>query len=268
MRNRKAIFVVLPLVVLATFILFGCGSNVSSTPASATAAVRSYSGTASVGDFLTIQIDSNAGTITYSNHSNGESGTVPYTVNGNGTYTITDPTGNLVAAYEVPGDILLVESNKSGPNLSTPALITAVETKPATIASFAGQTFNYIQFRTASGGFEFGFVSIDAQGAITHDGYWPMGGMFQPPQTISGGSFAASSITEDPSGNYFSLSESNGSNDYVFGTQNGLPETVRFSACRKPLRARSIRRRRARIKLFFTRRATRRWVRRMWKAAQ
>ena len=118
-------------------------------------------------------------------------------MNSEGSYTITDPTGNLVTAYEVTGDIMLFESNKSDANLSTPALITAVETKPATISNFAGQTFNYIQFRTAAGGFEFGFVSIDSQGNITHDGYWPMGGFFQPPTPFSGGNFAASSVVED-----------------------------------------------------------------------
>jgi hypothetical protein len=201
--------------------LVGCGASAvtSSAPVSAT---RSYSGTASVGDFLTIQIDSTAGTIAYVNHSNGETGTLPYTVNSDGSYSISDPTGNLVAAYEVPGDIMLIESNKSGPNFSTPALITAVETRPAAISDFAGKTFNYIQFRTAAGGFEFGFVSIDAQGNITHDGYWPMGGFFQPPSLFNGGSFAASSVAEDSSGDFFVINEADGSSDHVFGTQNGL----------------------------------------------
>src|SRR5579863_3796199 len=66
-------------------------------------AVRAYNGTASVGDFLTITIDSTAHTIAYKNYTNGQMGTVPYTVNSDGTYTITDPDGNLLSAYEVPG---------------------------------------------------------------------------------------------------------------------------------------------------------------------
>jgi phosphate transport system regulatory protein PhoU len=75
--------------------LIGCGT--STTPASIKA-VRNYNGTASVGDFLTISIDSNAHTVNYFNYSNGDSGTVPYTVNVDGTYTMTDPQGNLLDA--------------------------------------------------------------------------------------------------------------------------------------------------------------------------
>jgi len=44
-------------------------------------AVRAYNGTASVGDFLTISVDSIAQTITYKDYTNGETGTAPYTIN-------------------------------------------------------------------------------------------------------------------------------------------------------------------------------------------
>lgn len=182
--------------------------------------VRSYNGTASVGDFLTISIDSSADTITYKNYTNGESGTVPYTVNANGTYTITDPQGNLLSAYEVPGTAMMVEAANAGPNQDTQALITAIETAPASISSFAGQNFNYLQFRTSTGGIELGTVSIDALGDITHACYWPFGVISQG-SMFNSGSFPASSIVEDPSGNFFTINESSGQ-DIVFGTQNGL----------------------------------------------
>ena len=104
--------------------LMGCGT---STAPVTTSSVRKYNGTASVGDFLTISIDSTVHTIDYINHTNGDSGTVPYTVNVDGTYTVTDPQGNILAAYEVPGFVLLVETAKSGPTHNTPALITAIE---------------------------------------------------------------------------------------------------------------------------------------------
>ncbi len=60
-------------------LLVGCNSasRVSTIPQPA---VRSYNATASVGDFLTISIDSSAQTITYNNYTNGETGTVPYFV--------------------------------------------------------------------------------------------------------------------------------------------------------------------------------------------
>jgi hypothetical protein len=39
---------------------------------------------------------------------------VSYTVDEDGTYAITDPNGNLLAAYVVPGLVLMVETAKSG----------------------------------------------------------------------------------------------------------------------------------------------------------
>ncbi len=200
-------------------------ASCNSTPKAAAppiSAVRAYNGTASVGDFLTISIDSTAETITYKNYTNGETGTVPYTVNGDGTYTIADPNGNLLSAYEVPGTMLMVEAENAGPNRDTAALVTAIESAPASINTFAGRGFNYLQFRTASGGVELGTVTIDGQGNIQHDGYWPYGALQQPQNLFSGGSFPASSVQEDASGNFFTITESGGANDIVFGTQTGF----------------------------------------------
>ena len=39
---------------------------------------------------------------------------------------------------------------------------------------------------------------------------------------FGGGSFPASSVQEDASGNFFTINESGGQSDMVFGTQNGL----------------------------------------------
>src|ERR1700752_5485229 len=93
------------VLVLFAFLLVGCNSATKLSAAGT--AVRSYNGTASVGDFVTIAIDSSAQTITYKNYTNGETGTVPYGVNADGTYTISDPNGNLLAAYEVPGFVMM-----------------------------------------------------------------------------------------------------------------------------------------------------------------
>jgi len=200
-------------------LLMGCNSvSKLGTPAQPT--VHCYNGTASVGDFLTISIDSSAQTITYKNYTNGETGTVPYAVNADGTYTITDPDGNLLSAYEVPGFVLMVEAANAGPNKDTLALITAVESAPASINTFAGGNFNYLQFRTAAGGMEMGTISIDAHGNAQHDGYWPFGVFSQ--NLFNGGSFAASSVTEDASGDFFAINESDGSSDYAFGTPGGF----------------------------------------------
>ena len=211
----------LALVVGACW-LVGCSSTPKMNPMPQKA-VRAYNGTASVGDFLTITVDSTALTITYKDYTNGETGTVPYTVNGDGTYTIADPDGNLLLAYEVPGTALMVEAANAGPLQDTDALITAVESTPASINTFAGRSFNYMQFRTASGGLELGTISIDAQANIQHDGYWPFGALQQPQSIFHGGGFPASSVQEDASGNFFTITESGGgSPDVVFGTQNGF----------------------------------------------
>jgi len=202
--------------------LSGCGGSSSSIAVNPSSAVRHYNGTASVGDFLTISIDSDAHTITYDNVTNGENGVVPYTVNSDGTYAITDPHGNLLAAYELPGFALVIEAANAGPGKDTPALITAIETAPASISSFAGKNFNYMQFRTAAGGIEIGTVSINSHGDITHDGYSPMALIWGNNQYFDGGTFPAANITEDPAGNFFTVTEQDSSHDVVFGTQNGL----------------------------------------------
>lgn len=205
------------LLLLFACLLVGCNSTPKTTPAPS---LRSYNGTAAVGDFLTISIDPASETITYKNYTNGETGTVPYTVSSDGMYTITDPAGNLLSAYEVPGSMLMVEAANAGPNRDTVSLITAIESVPASISTFAGRHFNYIQFRTSTGGVELGTVTVDAQGNIQHAGYWPFG-VLSPGNSFQGGSFPASAVTEDASGDFFTISESSGT-DYVFGTQNGF----------------------------------------------
>ncbi len=209
------------LLCVFACLLVGCESTTKLAPTTTQNPVRSYSGTASVGDFLTISIDTAALTITYKNYTNGETGTVPYTVNSDGTYTITDPNGNLLSAYEVPGTAMMVEAANAGPNKDTNALITAIETAPASINTFAGGNFNYIQFRTSTGGIELGTVTVDAAGNITHASYWPFG-VISAGNSFNSGSFPASSVVEDASGNFFTINEANGAQDFVFGTQNGF----------------------------------------------
>jgi len=222
-RKAATAFILAGFCLLVVGCQPGVGSSLGSGSQSGLVpAVRSYNGTASVGDFLTISIDSTAQTITYNDLSNGEAGTVSYSVNADGTYAISDPQGNVLSAYEVPGFVLLVEAAKAGPNQNAPALITAIESSPASIQNFAGKNFNYMQFRTTAGGIEIGSVGIDAQGDIQHNSYSPMALIWGNGQYFDGGTFPASSITEDPSGNHFTINEQDSSKDVVFGTQNGL----------------------------------------------
>ncbi len=185
-------------------------------------AARSYNGTASVGDFLAITLDPASSTLSYTNISNGDSGTVPYTVNSDGTYTLSDPTGNLIAAYEVPNYALLVQAAKTGPTHDAPALITAVQKGSISMSTWAGHGFNYMQFRTASGGLEAGSAIMNAQGGVTISSYWPYGAQGQSANPFNQGGFDASLFQSDPSGSFMKLADDGGSFDYIFGTPNGI----------------------------------------------
>jgi hypothetical protein len=205
------------LPLLAVVFFLGCNSTSTTSNAP-----RAYSATASVGDFLSITLNPAAHTLDYTNVSNGDTGTVPYVVNADGTYTLQDPQGMLVAAYEVPNWGMLVQAAKAGPLHNTPALITAIA-KGGSISSttWANQNFNYMQFRTAAGGMEIGSANMDAQGNVSNSSYWPYGATSgQSP--FHTGSFSASSFVPDPSGAFMTMSDGNGTFDYVFGTPGGV----------------------------------------------
>jgi len=210
-----------PRISVFLLVVFFC-SACSKTSLTVSNAARSYNGTASVGDFLSITLDPAASTLSYTNHSNGDSGTVPYTVNSDGTYTLNDPTGNLIAAYEIPNYALLVQSAKTGPNHDAPALITAVQKGSISLSTWAGKGFNYMQFRTAAGGLETGSAIMDAQGSVTISSYWPYGAQGQSADPFNQGGFDASLFQSDPSGSFLKLADNGGTFDYIFGTPNGI----------------------------------------------
>jgi hypothetical protein len=213
------------IVSLSLVAAAGCKSTSSGTTGTTVApqsSVHSYNGTASVGDFLTIALDSTAHTLTYSNHSNKDAGTIPYIVNSDGTYTLNDPTGNLLAAYEVPGYALLVQAAKTGPNHDAKALITAVQSSAITLATLENHSYNYMQFRTAAGGVEVGSVSMDGTGAVSISTYWPYGAQNPQSSAFNSGGFPANSFAEDSSGDFIVHDDGHGSLDFMFGTQNGI----------------------------------------------
>ena len=77
----------------------------------------------------------------------------------------------MLAAYEVPNYALLIQAAKTGPNHNTKALITAIQSSPITLSTLESQNYNYMQFRTAAGGFEADSVKVDAQGNIAISNY-------------------------------------------------------------------------------------------------
>jgi hypothetical protein len=210
------------LMILAFVCCSSTPRTVATTPAS-----RVYQGTASVGDFMTITVNSGEGTIAYTDVSNNTSGTVPYTTNSDGTYRLNDPTGNLVAAYEVPNYALLIQATKTGPNANSPALVTAVESGQISLSTFEGQAYNYMQFRTASGGLEIGSVTIGAQGTGEISSFWPYGSYNQGNKSGSpfgSGTLDLSEAQVSSSGTFLTVPDPGGSGaeNYIFGTANGV----------------------------------------------
>lgn len=211
-------------------LIAGCGGGGSSAGGGAGTvnppvgtSLRQYNGTASVGDFLNITVDPNAKTIAYTNRSNGDSGTVSYAVKPDGTYAISDPNGNLVAAYEIPNYGMIIEANKTGPSRSTPALVTAIETAPISLASWGNRAYNFMQFRTSSGGVEVGSAAVDAAGNVAISAFWPLGQLLNNSTGFTNVSLAETSVTADSSGSFLTIGGSGPSETkYVFGTVNGL----------------------------------------------
>lgn len=210
-------------VLLSLLFFVSCSSNPRTSVA--TPASRVYHGTASVGDFMTITVDSNAQTISYTNVSNNTSGTVPYTVNSDGTYTLNDPNRNLLAAYEVPNYALLIQAAKTGPNADAPSLITAVESGQISMATFESQSYNYMQFRTSSGGLEVGSISI-SNGLGSNSSFWPYGaynGGNQGQSPFNTGTIDMTQAQRDASGTFLKIPDDNPAVfDYIFGTANGI----------------------------------------------
>jgi hypothetical protein len=211
-------------VLLIMALLAGCTSTPRTTVAAP--ASRIYHGTASVGDFMTITVNSTVQTIAYTDISNGASGTVPYTVNSDGTYTLNDPTGNLIGAYEVPNYAVLIQAAKTGPNANTPALVTAVESGQISLATFEGQAYNFMQFRTAAGGLNVGSVNVGTDGTgstSTFSPYQSYNSGNQGGSPFNVGTLEMATAQLDPSGTFLKILDPDGTNyDYVFGTANGV----------------------------------------------
>jgi hypothetical protein len=211
---------ILVISTLAALCSCGGGSG-NSVTSQAVPTVNQYNGTASVGDFLTIGVNASTHTITYSNMTNGEQGTASYTVNANGSYQISDPSGNLISAYEIPGYAMVIQAANAGPNRDASALITAVDAGQITLGTFEGQSYNYMQFRTAAGGLEIGTIAIDQAGELSSSGYNPWMATNNGGQSpISGSQFSLAAATLDSSGTYLTLADQ-ASSDYIFGTSNG-----------------------------------------------
>ena len=194
----------------------------SSSPlATSVSTTRSYNGTASVGDFFTMTVDPVAYTLAYTDLSNGDSGTISYQVNSDGTYQLDDPNHNLVGAYEIPNNALLVEATNTGPDHDAPAIILAMQTASISVPKWASHNYDYMQFGSGAGGVEVGFIAADGQGNVSTTAYWPLGALSQGARAFHRGGFSGRSLQQDASGTFLRLPDNDGDSHYVFGTGTG-----------------------------------------------
>ncbi len=133
-----------------------------------------YQGTADVGDFVTIDVNHQDGTIAYENLTNGDSGTVSFVVNTDGTYTITTPDSTTLMAFEIEGLALVMEIDDAGPDANQRSLITAVMKDDLDLAGIANRQISMMQFRPHDGGFEIITSSIDQNNIMSMYDYSPM----------------------------------------------------------------------------------------------
>ena len=214
-------------VVFSLAALVGCYPKKNDESPPAAAASSTYSGTASVGDFLTVSLDRDARTMHYKNTTNGQDYTVSYTIAADGTYTFADPTGNLVTGYESPGFAMVIEANKAGPHADTPALITAIQATTVTTDVFKSKEYNYMQFRTNSGGIEVGHVSADASGTISPNSYWPFGAFNggAASEVFNSGALPSTNLVSNADHSALILTELDGGQlqtSYIFATTGGF----------------------------------------------
>jgi len=180
---------------------------------------HTYNGTASVGDFMTLTVDPETLTISYDDRSNGQAGSIPFTWNIDGSYTLNDPSGNLTFAYEIPGYGIVVKANKTGPARNSMAMIAAMETTPVSLAGLAGTTYNCMTVGTSAGGLQVGSETVTTTAASTAT-YWPYGALAGTAQQAA--SLPLTGAVLDISGSFLTAPLGSGGNAYAFGSAGNV----------------------------------------------
>jgi hypothetical protein len=172
--NEVAIFCVVLCVVVAA-VLIGVLAWENNKPKT-TQALGSYSSSATVGDFWTID-KTDASSLSWANLTAGTSGAATFTTDATGLMVFDANTGGLVNGVEIPGYSIVLSSTKAGPNSDSNAVILGMAFQDFSVSGIAGKIYTYMQFRCNNGGAECGTVSIDSesnsQANIFHAGYSP-----------------------------------------------------------------------------------------------
>ncbi len=199
---------------------------------------HTYHAAAPVGDFLTLTIDTGTHTIQYQNVTNGDHGTVSYADRSDGGMDVTDPNGDLVLCYELPGKAVVCQGSQLGPISPThlvkePSLLFGVLDTPLVRNDLKGLGgVGYMQFRTREGGMEVGHFAIDASGNVAGNAWFPMNLVLPPePAVCAYGKteynaldFSFSAFTDNAALGCVERTESTPNGDQisrVFGTPSG-----------------------------------------------
>lgn len=184
---------------------------------------RSYSGTAAVGDFLTVEIDPTAMTLSYDNKTNGNSGTVSYTLAKDGSLDVQDPDGNVLHAIELPGYAIVLDLDHAGPSQDTRSFAFGILQAPISAKTFSLGKGVVMQFRTSSGGMEVGCVQQNSDGTVDIESYWPFGALNDQGAAFHISQQAPINLVDDPSGYFVTLMDPNGDPPAtLFATPSGI----------------------------------------------
>ena len=184
---------------------------------------RNYSGTAAVGDFLTVEVDPAAMTLSYNNKTNGSSGMVSYAIAKDGSLDVQDPDSNVLHAIELPGYAIVLDLDHAGPNQDTRSLAFGILQAPISAKTFSLGKGVVMQFRTSSGGMEVGCVQQNSDGGVDIESYWPFGALNDQGAAFHITQQSATALIDDPSGYFLTLMDPNGgSSSYLFTTPSGI----------------------------------------------
>lgn len=199
----------------------GCSGSGSSSSVSGT----SYTATASVGDFITVTLDSDSSTLEYNNKTNGDTGTASYTVESDGSYTITDATGRLLRAFEIEDYALVVEADQTGPSSDTKSIIVGVQTEDIALSDIQGKDYNYMLFSTDNGGIEIGHAGVDSSGNLSLSMYKPNTAQVSSSSTgfeTQSPAFTTAEMTVASNNEYIQIGNTPGDIAYMFATASGF----------------------------------------------
>ncbi len=187
--------------------------------------VHSYKAAATVGDFLALTVNHDTNEIEYVNVSNGDEGTVSFTVLPDGGLEVTDPNGDLVLCYEMPGVAIACQGEELGTGTGEPALLLGVLDEPLVQTDLQGLGgVGFMQFRTQEGGIEIGHITFDEEGNASGNGYVPMNEVL-PDEPTCYGQWKYGNLTMRTS--EFADNAALGCVEWTETTSNG-PETIRI----------------------------------------